>query len=132
MVFESSIPAMFATLLLPIIVALILAILIVTKKQLSLKTTGIISSATLAASFLILLFEVTQAVTHNWQVLERHSWILYASGPTSSVGVSFDLFADWISLPLALFILLIIILDAFLAIIASWTGGCLLELLPIH
>jgi NADH-quinone oxidoreductase subunit M len=107
MVFESSLPVMLTALLLPIIVALILAIFVVSKRHLSLKATGIISSATLAASFLILLFELTQALTHSWQVLEPHSWILYASGPTSTVGVNFDLFADWISLPLALFILLI-------------------------
>lgn len=107
MVFSSTIPAMIAALLLTPIVALILGILIIFKKRLGLRTTGLISSATLAASFLILLFEVSQAATHNWQVLEPHSWILYASGPSSTVGVSFDLFADWISLPLALFILLI-------------------------
>lgn len=107
MAFESTLPAMIAALLLPVLVALILAIFIVSRKQIGIRTAGIISSVTLAVSFFILLFEVIQAATHGWQVLEPHSWILYATGPTATVGVSFDLFADWISLPLALFILLI-------------------------
>ncbi len=107
MIFSSNIPAMISAIALPVIVAIILGILIVIKKQPGLKITGLISSATLAVSFIILLFEATQAAAHNWQVLEPHSWILYNSNAASTVGVSFDLFADWIGLPLALFILLI-------------------------
>ncbi len=116
MVFESTTPVMLAAIVLPAIVALFLAVLAVLRKQLGLRSTGLISTAALATSFLILIFEATQAASNGWQVLERHSWILYSTGSTSSVGVSFDLFADWISLPLALFILLISTISSFYSI----------------
>ncbi len=104
---ESTIPAMLIALILPGVVALLLGFLIATKKSPGIRVTGLISTATLAASFLILLFEVTQALPNGWQVLEHHSWIVYAYGLIQSLEITFDLFADWISLPLGLFILLI-------------------------